>query len=198
MSLFLNNLKPPFDNPAIRKALAYAIDTAKIAANGETGQEPVGSQTGVVLPTFKDWYNKSLADSSQYGYGYHPDKALAMLQAAGYTKGSDGMLRDAGGNELTFKIINNAGYSDWVADLAVLVQEFKDIGINAIDGSEDGTPWQSDVNSGNFQAAIESETGGPAPEYEFRQELCSCTSAPLGQTAGTNFERYNLNADGSV
>ena len=41
-------------------------------------------------------------------------KATAILEAAGYKKGSDGIM-EKDGKKLAFTIINNSGYSDWIA-----------------------------------------------------------------------------------
>jgi peptide/nickel transport system substrate-binding protein len=42
------------------------------------------------------------------GYSYNPAKALSILKAAGYTKGSDGIMAK-NGQKLSFSIINNGG-----------------------------------------------------------------------------------------
>ena len=45
--------------------------------------------------------------------------------------------------------------------------------------------------NGNFDLAYYAETGGPTPYYELRQWLYSANSAPIGQQAASNFERYS-------
>ena len=49
--------------------------------------------------------------------------------------------------------------------------------------------------TGSRRATSTSPTGArsaaPAPYYEFRQILHSANSAPLGEAAASNYERYN-------
>jgi peptide/nickel transport system substrate-binding protein len=45
--------------------------------------------------------------------------------------------------------------------------------------------------NGHYQLGYYYETGGPSPYYEFRQWLLSANSAPVGQSASSNYERYS-------
>ncbi len=121
---------------------------------------------------------------------YNPQKAISILQAAGFKKGSDGIMAK-GGQKLSFTIINNGGYSDWVASVNVIQQDLKAVGIQVTPQNLAQTSWQTKVYAGQFQLAYNSETGGPSPYYELRQWLYSGNSAPIGTAAGSNWERYS-------
>ena len=87
------------------------------------------TRPSIVKPTFSSWYDSSQA--AQYGnaYAYDPAKAISILKAAGYKKGSNGIFAKDG-KQLSFTIINNGGYSDWVAAVNVIETDLKAVGIS--------------------------------------------------------------------
>jgi peptide/nickel transport system substrate-binding protein len=187
--LFINLTKPLLDNVAVREAMSYAIDRSKVSTDGEYGYEPPANQSGIVTPTFSSWVDSSL--TSQYNYSYDPAKAEQILTAAGFTKGSNGIYQNSAGQQLNFTVINIGDYSDFVADMQIVQQEFKAVGIGLTVSNLSSNAFDSDLFDGNYQLAYYYETGGPTPYYEFRQWLDSADSAPIGQAASYNYERYD-------
>jgi peptide/nickel transport system substrate-binding protein len=189
VDVFVNLKNPILSDVAVRQAMAYAIDRQRVSTIGEYGYEPPANQTAIAKPTFASWYDSSAA--AQYGnaYNYDPQKAISILQNAGYTKGSDGIFQK-NGQRLAFTIINNSGYSDWVASVDVIQADLKAVGIQITPDNLSQTTWQADALDGHFELAYESESGGPGPYYELRQLLYSPNSAPIGQSASTDYERY--------
>ncbi|MDA8295432.1 MAG: ABC transporter substrate-binding protein [Actinomycetota bacterium] len=188
VSLFINQKVAPLNQLPVRQAMAFAINRSRVAQLGEYGYEPAANQTGIVTPTFSSWYDKAAA--AKYGYTYNPAKAISILKKAGYKKGSNGYFAK-GGKELAFSVINVGGNSDWVADLQIIQQEFKAVGIKLTVNNLTGTDFDNDLYKGNFQLGFDNESGGPAPYYELRQLLYSGNTAPIGQLATTNYERYS-------
>ncbi len=187
------NLTDPLITTAVREAIAYAINRPQVGKIGEYGEEPGSNQTGVVTPTFSNWYDSSLA--AQYGnaYAYNPKKAIAVLTAAGYTKGSNGIFQKAG-KPLSFTLINNAGFSDWVSAVNVIQSELKAVGIQVTPDNLSGSTYSTDVSDGKFQLAYDWDTGGPTPYYEMRSILFSANTAAVGTAAPSNYERYSNKA----
>ena len=190
VSMFINLTNPILKNVAVRQAMAYAINRQKVSTIGEYGYEPASNQTGIVTPTYRSWLDSSGAAAYGNDYAYNPQKAKSILQAAGFKMGSDGIMAK-GGQKLSFTIINNGGYSDWVASVNVIQQDLKAVGIQVTPQNLAQTSWQTKVYAGQFQLAYNSETGGPSPYYELRQWLFSGNSAPIGTAAGSNWERYS-------
>ncbi|HEY5359931.1 MAG TPA: ABC transporter substrate-binding protein [Streptosporangiaceae bacterium] len=190
VSMFINLKNPVLSNVAVRQAMAYAVDRSRASQIGEYGYEPPSNQTGTVTPTFSSWLDSSEAAAYGNNYAYNPAKALSILKAAGYTKGSDGIMAK-GGQKLSFSIINNGGFSDWVAAVNVLQASLKAVGIQLTPKNLAAPAYEAALYNGNYQLAYGSETGGPTPYYELRQWLYSANSAPIGQAAGSNFERYS-------
>jgi peptide/nickel transport system substrate-binding protein len=187
--LFINLKKPLLDNVAVREAMSYAIDRNKVSQDGEYGYEPPASQSGIVSPTFSSWLDTSLA--AKYNYGYDPAKAEQVLTAAGFKKGSDGIFQNSAGQPLNFTVINIGDDSDFVSDMQIVQQEFKAVGIGLSVDNLSSNAFDTDLFDGNYQLAYYYETGGPTPYYEFRQWLLTANSAPIGQPASYNYERYS-------
>jgi peptide/nickel transport system substrate-binding protein len=191
VSMFINLTDPLLKNVAVRQAMAYAIDRQKASSIGEYGYEPASNQSGIVTPTFSSWLDSSQASSFGNNYAYNPSKAISILQAAGFKKGSNGIFQSPSGQPLSFTILNNGGFSDWVAAVQTIQTSLKAIGIAVTPENLAATTYQTDLYTGKYQLAYGSETGGPTPYFELRQWLDSANSAPIGTAAGSNFERYS-------
>jgi peptide/nickel transport system substrate-binding protein len=190
VSLFINLKNSILSDPAVRQAMAYAIDRNKVSEVGEYGYEPGSNQSGVVTPTFTSWLDTNQAAKYGNNYAFSPAKAKAVLKQAGYTAGSDGVMQKAG-KKLSFSIINNGGFSDWVASVNVIQADLKAVGIQVTPKNMAAPAYQAGLYNGTYQLAYGSETGGPTPYYELRQWLYGPNSAAIGQPAGSNFERYS-------
>ena len=188
VSMFLNETVKPLDNPVVRKALAYATDRQKASTIGEGGQEPPGHQIGVIPETFPDWVDASA--KAEDDYTYNPQKADQLLEGIGAKKGSDGIYV-LNGKRLSFDVVNQGDYSDWVATMSVVVQGMKAAGIELKPDNLSADAYDNKLFNGTYDIGYYGETGGPNPYYELRQWLYSKNSAPVGKPAATNFERYN-------
>lgn len=72
-----NTTKPPFDNPKVRQAFAYALDRNYYPELMQSGQKPITS-----------WITPGLAGyNPNIGLKYDPEKARKLLAEAGYPNG---------------------------------------------------------------------------------------------------------------
>jgi peptide/nickel transport system substrate-binding protein len=167
--------------------MAYAIDRHKVSEIGEYGYEPPSNQTGIVTPTFSDWLDQGLAKKVDYD----PAKAEQILQQAGYKK-VGGVYQTPDGKPLSFTMINIGGYSDWVASAQLVQEELKAVGIKVTAQNLSSQTYDNDVYNGHYQLAYDgNQTAGPTPYYELRSLLYSKGSAPIGKSAGSDWERYS-------
>ena len=194
INVWFNVTRAPLSNKVVRQAMAYGIDRGAVSQKGEFGYEPPGNQTGVLSPTFDSWIDKAQAD--KYGYKFDVAKAQSLLQGAGYSKGSDGIFKDASGKRLSFSIINIAGYTDWVASVQVIQDNLKQAGIEIKPQNLEATAYFDKLFTGNFELAYGSvnTSPGPNPYYELRNTLHSATTAALGETAPGDYGRYKNSA----
>ncbi|HXY80485.1 MAG TPA: ABC transporter substrate-binding protein [Gaiellaceae bacterium] len=187
VSIFMNLKDPILSNLAVRKAMAYAIDRARVSQIGEYGYQPPANQTAIVTPTFQSWLKPGLDKV----YGYDPQKAISILKAAGFTQ-KGGVFQTPAGKPLSFTMVNIGGYSDWVASAQIVAQELKAVGIEITPENLSSTTYDSDVYNGHYQLAYDgNEPYGPSPYVELRAELYSHASAPIGKIAASNWERYS-------
>ncbi len=178
VDLWFNTTRTPFDNKSVRQAFSFAINRPDVSQKGEYGYEPVGNQTGVLLPTFKDWYDQSTAD--QYGYKFDTSKAQSMLQAASFPTNK------------TYNIITIAGYTDWDASLQVIQDNLKAAGVNVKIVDQSSNDYFNNLFTGNYDLAYGelATPPGPNPYYELRNTIDSATTADIGQTAAGDYGRY--------
>ena len=192
VTMFINLTNPILKNLAVRQAMAYAINRQQASSIGEYGYEPASNQTGIVTPTFSSWMNSSQAAAYGNNYAYNPATAISILKQAGFKRScSTCTFTTPSGQPLSFTILNNGGFSDWVAAVQTIQQSLKAIGIQVTPENLAATTYQSDLYTGKYQLGYYAETGGPTPYFELRQWLYSANSAPIGTPAGSNFERYS-------
>jgi peptide/nickel transport system substrate-binding protein len=184
------NLTDPQLTLPVREAISYAINRNEVSKIGEYGYEPASNQTDIVKPTFASWYDSSAASKYGNAYSYDQAKAISILTAAGYKRGSNGIFAK-NGKPLSFTIINNGGFSDWVASVSVIQSELKAVGIQITPDNLSNTTFDTDIYTGHYQLAYDWDSGGPTPYYELRAILYSPNTAPVGKTAVSNYERYS-------
>ncbi len=143
VTMYLNIAKDPLlAQVPVRQAISFAINRNDASQLGEGGQELPSSQTGIVLPTFQGWYDQSIDTTVPGG---DPAKAGQVLEAAGFTKGADGIYADAKGNKLSFTIKSVQGYSDWDAAIQTMIASLKKAGIELKQQDEDGGTLSADL-----------------------------------------------------
>ena len=160
--IWINLTTPVLSNVAVRQAMAYAINRPQVARLGEYGYEPPSNQTGIVEPTFSSWYDSTLAAEYGDAYTYDPARAISVLTAAGWKRGSSGIF-EKHGHPLSFTILDDAGFSDWVASVKVVQSELKAVGIQLTAKNLSNSTFLSDLYAGHYQLAYYWGSSGPGP-----------------------------------
>lgn len=150
-TLFMNLQTKPFNNPALREALAWTIDRqAYVDIAREGASEAVWNVTGLgalleneILPEYKD-----------ENYSVDVDKAKQILTDAGYTWKDDALI-DPDGEAVSFSISVPAGWSDWNTEQALIAEELDEaLGIEVKVDQPDWGGWDAARQEGTFQAII--------------------------------------------
>jgi peptide/nickel transport system substrate-binding protein len=191
--LYLNTAKAPFNNVSLRKAIAMAIDTKFIANRayfgalaGATG----GAQAAIVQPQLTKWYAPALA---RYQWKFSPTKAKALLKNAGFKWSSSGDLQSPSGKPYpTFNLlIGGPGWTDYISLADNISRQLQAIGIKSTVVQEPYSTYANDLNKGNFDFAISWGNGNSStPYFQYYYMFSPKQSAPIGQVANTNWERY--------
>jgi len=90
----LNTEHPILSDKTVRKAIAYGIDRNELVLRVLSGQSAAANS---LTPPISVLFNKDTPS-----YNYDPEKAKQMLEADGWTVGSDG-IRTKGGQRMSFK-----------------------------------------------------------------------------------------------
>lgn len=152
------NLRDPlFKDKRVRKALCYAIDKEKIVKGALLGQG---------IPAYGPYkpdawfYNPAIEKSCPYD----PEKALKLLEEAGFKKGKDGLLYKDG-KPFEFTLLTNQGNLSRLLTAQIIQQELARLGIKVnIRVMEWTTLIHQFIDKRRFQAVILGWTTGPDPD----------------------------------
>jgi peptide/nickel transport system substrate-binding protein len=140
--------------------------------------------------TYAVWKDQAAIDAGKAWMGYDVAAANAALDAAGLTRGADGIRVDQDGNPMAYELIVPSGWTDWISASQIICQNMADLGITVTLTTPEETTWTDSVTKGEFQWALGWGSGGPTPYNYYRGQMSALTSMPLGQSANENWGRY--------
>ncbi len=184
--LYLNLTRAPFNDLQVRKAISFALNRETISKLGESGYEPPANPTGLVGEAIHSYIDPQFATLQ---LTQNTAQADQTLESDGWTKGTDGFYTK-NGKQLAFNIIVVSGYTDYVADCQVMVKDLQAAGINATVNAMSNDAFTSALQNGKYDAGILWTNPGPTPYYIYDGLLRSTNSAPVGQSAPSNYERW--------
>ncbi|MBA3471303.1 MAG: ABC transporter substrate-binding protein [Herpetosiphonaceae bacterium] len=186
--LYLNTTKAPFDDVNVRKAISQAIDRDQIVAVAMYDYTKPADATGLsdAYPSFK---SQAIVDAGDWTT-LDIEKANAALDAAGLTRGADGIRTTTDGTPLKYDLNVVSGWSDWVSACEIMSQNLKEVGIDVTVKTYDFSAWIDKVNKGEFDMSIGWSTGGATPINFYRGQMSSATFKPVGEVASENWHRY--------
>ena len=178
--LYMNNLKAPFDNLNVRKAIAAGISQRDITR--KMSPSPAPATMSAVKSTFSE-----IAKGATAKYDIKRDvaKAKKALEAEGYKLNSKGVYEKAG-QALSFKLYVPTGWTDWVGAAETVAGQLKEIGVEAIiTQAAWPDPYQFALEKGDWDFAISFISVGSTPHTMFTRWVHSSRYAPLGEKALT-------------
>lgn len=169
-------------NPEVRKAIAYGIDRKTLLDKVMNGLGNVGA--GYLPSAYPQWEWKPSADQT---IGYDPDQAGQLLDAAGYTKGSDGVRVDpSSGKPLELRLGIHAGTVTDSQIANYLVGWMKDIGITLKVQSQSNTALNANLAKGDWDLLMDSWSTGPDPTYLLSIQTCGVLPDDSGENGNTD------------
>jgi len=186
--MHLNPNTKPLDDVVVRKAMSMAINRDQILQVAFNGKAFAADVTGL-SNVYADW---KVDDPSSLGdwTTYNPDKAGQMLDEAGYNLGSDGVRAAPDGTPLTFKLTMVQGFTDWISAGEIMVQNWKDVGINVETKMIDPGAYFSSIPVGDYEISLWFGYTDPTPYGQYLKMMGSATVVPWGQFTMVNFAHY--------
>ncbi|GAA1372839.1 ABC transporter substrate-binding protein [Streptomyces beijiangensis] len=187
--LWFNTARKPFDNPALRKAMAMVVDRNAIYVQAESTLYPeITNPTGIPLPA-----GDSFLAPEYKGASTKPDVAGAkkVLTDAGF-KLSGGVLKDPSGKAVSLTLTDPAGWNDYITGLSIIKDNIKQLGIEAKVKTQTADAWGADVANGNFDATLHWTNSGATPYDMYQNIMDGALLQPIGKPSQTgNFGRFN-------
>ncbi|GAB2631917.1 ABC transporter substrate-binding protein [Kribbella swartbergensis] len=181
----------PQTDPAVRTAIHLAMNREQLAKLAGGGVAGVGSPTLLLPGRDDDWIaDKGTAKLSQAADAAEANK---LLDAAGWTKGSDG-VRTKDGKRLSLTIQTVTGWSDYISINDTLKQQLAAVGIELKPSQVSWNEWNAAQTNGKFQLSLDSVGLGAStnPYFTYDGKLATTNTAPVGKnaTAG-NHSRFS-------
>ncbi len=172
----INNHRPYFADKQCREAMMYAIDRQKVIDTVFKGAASIANTN--LAPALKAWYNDNVTK-----YSYDPAKAKQMLDAAGWTAGSDG-IRAKNGQKFSFTCLIISGDQARKPEAELVQQYMKDVGIDMQIQEAPITQINDGFLSDKTDASLYNWTyGGSGGDPD--------ASATLRSDGGSNWSRYS-------
>ncbi len=152
-ALWIQMDQPPMNDPQVRQAFAYAMDRASVISGVIALNNPKAQveNCGLWVPGQGPWCSSNAPFAK---YTYDPSKAAQILQADGYTKGSNGIF-EKNGQPLNITISTTAGNARRATTVTLLQAKAQAAGINLQIRTYDPTDLFSNIApQGKFQVAL--------------------------------------------
>ncbi len=195
--LQINTHKPGLDNVLVRRALAYSIDYAHIAATAMSNYSiPVKSSLIIPMGGEEKFYDADQV--AQLGWEYNPDEAKRILEEdLQAVKGDDGVYVLPDGTRLgPWTIQVTYGWTDWDAAIALVAQNAIDAGFDISIVQPESPVIQANRNNGDYDMVMWTMTGvGAASPWQRFRDVLDIRGVPdFGQQAFWNYGRFSNDA----
>jgi peptide/nickel transport system substrate-binding protein len=192
--LTVNTTKPGLNNPKVRRALAHAIDYARIAETAMS-RYSVPAKASLILPSEaeKQFFDEAAINAN--GWKYDPAKAAQILeQELGAKKGADGIYTLGDGTRMgPWTVQTPNGWSDWQAAINIVAESSKAAGFDIKPDFPEANTVTPAVQNGNYDLAcwyIGASTHAGTPWARFRDVLDIRGTLPVGQSSFHNYGRF--------
>lgn len=193
--LLMNLNRKGLDNPAVRRAIVYAIPYKDIVEKGEKGYTAQASLSMIydIVESFAQYINRTLCEiywnTSTCKVETNLEIAKKILDEAGIIdRDGDGIRELPDGTELTFTISVPYGWTNWMIECEMIASNLKKIGIDVTTYFPDFSVWWNNLMEGTYDLSLfwGAGLGFDHPWNIYRYLLDPRLTPPAG-----NFVRYN-------
>lgn len=153
--LYLNTQRAPFDDLVFRQAMSVALDRDAIVDLAAYGYPTVNDFPGGLGHYFEAFMDQSVYDDYGWLGQYDPNRAMALLDEAGYTdRNGDGFRQMPDGSPLSFNIRVVNGWTDWVQTVQMVTEYLEEVGIRAGVNAVEWGVYDLSLKDGDYDVAI--------------------------------------------
>lgn len=175
----------------VRKAIYYALDRKQVNSlafqNTASDVSPafalLHSQSNTISPAITERTAPNSPDIA---------KSAALLEGAGWAKGSDGYYaKDGKKLSLTVEVVT--GWTDYITAIDTMAQQLKAAGIKLVASQSSWNEWTDKKGKGKFQLAIDSLGQGPSndPYFLYLNYFSTANTAKVGTSVSLNIGRFS-------
>jgi peptide/nickel transport system substrate-binding protein len=177
-AIFLNDAEAPFNNVHVRRAISLALNRKQYVDVAEYGYQKVGNAGYIGTQFQKVWSNAAAMTAVGASADITKAKAeLALATGVDLTK------------PLTIQAPN--GWTDWNTMETLIANDLKAIGLNVTVQQPEFGAWADNLNQGKFDMIMRWTNQTYSPYTIYQQHFWSKNSAPIGQVAASDYERYS-------
>lgn len=173
----MGNGNPVLQDAQVRKAIGMAIDTDTLLERvlGGLGKHGITQQP----TTFPAYFG--LPDG-QAERAFDPAGANAILDAAGYPRGADGVRVDKSGNPINLRIYGRSSDATHAQIVEFLGPWLSEIGIATTTTMKSSSEVGTDSTMGNFDIYLGG--WGMSPDPDFQLSINTCAARPNADGSG--------------
>ena len=160
---------PFFVDPRVRQALHYALDRQLVA---EQVYQGFAIQADGTQPVLSVAY---APDRINTIYNYDPEKAMSLLEEAGWVDSDGDGIREKDGVKFSFECLYSEGVATYAQQLPYMQQAWREVGLEMIPTAVPFPTLSQNSESGNFQMAVAGFNWGVTGEQII---MFGCESVP--------------------
>lgn len=191
ISLQINCMQPPFDDPEIRWAINHTINREQIV---DFGYQGAGEGTTLVFPRFPaiERYTSTMQEQFDSINSFDLAKTDEIMTAKGWAKNGDGFW-EKDGEVFKLPIYSLILFQDITP---LLVEQLRQGGFDSTFEIIVGPEFSDSVYGGTVPAWLLGHGGGTRGPYETMNLYHSRYSAPIGERSQQPFRWENTEFDG--
>lgn len=186
--LAFNTARAPFDDVALRRALAHAVDRDQLAL----ALEGAANAEWAFVTSTMIAHSPAAADVMKTMYPTDTEAAKAALAAAGWTDTNGDGTVDKDGSELSVELLIDSGSAVETGAAPVLQAQLRAVGVDVRIAMVDGTTLADTMDTGNYDFGLSGYswadpdiltyrfTEGASPSQYAPEELASALDAARG------------------
>jgi peptide/nickel transport system substrate-binding protein len=187
--LDLNLQKKPMDDPAFRRAMAFAINVKDIVETDYGNIVEAANPTGL-LPIWDRYIDQAVV--KELGFSYDPAKAKQILADAGYKDvDGDGFVEAPDGSKVALKIIVPSGWTDWMEAIKIIAKSAQAVGISVQPDYPDYPGYLDARLNGTFDMCIDNQPQMSNTPWTYYRWMFYNPLKDIASSQGGNYGRYD-------